>query len=76
MARTVDPLYAAAARLSHATRNDQPAEVIFEMRRELVGAQIQRFVSRLLDEGCPPTEEQTRMICDMLTEASKAPVAV
>lgn len=75
MAGTPDPLYTASGRLSHAIRSQEPDDVIHHLRRELAGAQLQRFLSRLLAAGTPPTDEQSREICDMLTSATKAAVS-
>jgi hypothetical protein len=72
MARVPDPLYIAAGRLSVAVRSGDPAEVILRLRRELAGAQLERFVARLLEAGTPPTPEQSRNICKVIKDAALA----
>lgn len=72
MSRTADPLYIAAGRLSVAVRDRAPEEVILPLRRELAGAQLERFVSRLIEAGTPPMPEQAKAICNMITAATRA----
>ena len=64
-----DPVAYASGRLSHAIRHGLPEDVVALRRRELAGAQIEKFLSRMLEE-CAPTKEHAKILCKMLTSAA------
>lgn len=66
-----DPVSYASGRLSHAVRRNLPQEVIDQRRRELAGAQIEKYLARML-EGVPPTKAHAKLLCKMLADAAAA----
>lgn len=65
-----DPVAFAAGRLSHAIRHEHGEEVITLRRRELAGAQIEKYLAKALIQRPVPTREQVAVLCRMLQDAA------
>lgn len=66
-----DPVYAISGRLSHAVRVGAEPEVILELQRELMAAQIEKYLAQRLGE-VPPTKAQARALCKLIMAAVAA----